>query len=141
MQDPIIDKLNEDVALADALRGFLASPPVITFLKACVTDAVRDELDRRAPRDLSSEIRVAVSDYMEDDDKLQRRIHGAIDYGEIAAALDLSDVAREVDCSDVAREIDLEDLASHISIDDDLIADQINYKSLALALVQQLKTY
>lgn len=139
MQDPIIDQLNQDVALSNALRNFLASPPIIDFVKACVADAVRDELDRRAPRDLSSEISVAIADYMEDDDKLKRRIYGAIDYGEIAAALDLHDVAREVDSRDLAREIDLEDLASHITIDDDAIESRIDYRSLANALIRQAR--
>lgn len=139
MQDPIIDQLNQDVALANALRNFLASPPIITFIKACVADAVRDELDRRAPRDLSSEISHAIDNYMEDDNKLKRRISGLIDYGEIAAALDLYDVAREVDSRDLAREIDLEDLASHITIDEDAIESKIDYHSLANALIRQAR--
>lgn len=139
MQDPIIDQLNQDVALAGALRNFLASPPIITFLKACVTDAVRDELDRRAPRDLTSEIRAAVAAHLGDDTSVDRRISSLIDYRELGDNIVLSDLASEFRIRDIAAEIDLPDLAHHIAVNVDDLVDSIDYRALAKALVAQAK--
>jgi hypothetical protein len=139
MQDPIMDQLNQDVALAGALRNFLASPPIITFLKACVTDAVRDELDRRTPRDLTSEIRAAVAAHLGDDTSLDRRISSLIDYSELADGIDVPSLASEFRIRDIAAEIDLPDLAHHIAVNADDLVDSIDYRALAKALVAQAK--
>jgi hypothetical protein len=100
MSDHIIDNLNSDVALASALRNFLATPAIIDLVKAVVTEAVNAEIQRLRPVTLShltdlvediipsnsntaeenkflSNLRVSISDMIEREvrDELQYYVH------------------------------------------------------------------
>lgn len=46
MTDHITDELTSDMAIAAALRTFLTSPPIISMIQACVTEATTAEVQR-----------------------------------------------------------------------------------------------
>ena len=63
MNDPITEQLNNDIAIASALRTFLTSPAIISMIQACVTEAANAEVRRLMSADL---IRNAIKEELED---------------------------------------------------------------------------
>lgn len=75
------------------------------------------------------ELRDRLEQVLSDDDMAER----------VAQHIDAEDVAQYVDCSVVAGEIDKSDIASEFSIDADDVAEQLDYKRLAQALLREAR--
>lgn len=83
-------------------------------------------------------IDAAISEFFDNGYSASRVIARAIDYGEVAAALDASDIASEISYRDLASEIDTDEIANRIEIDMDSLAENIDYKKLAAALLEEM---
>lgn len=85
MSDHIIDNLNSDVALATALRNFLATPAIIDLVRAVVADAVNEEIRRLKPVTLSHLTDLvdnldATADLPEADKRFVTNLRAAVEY-------------------------------------------------------------
>lgn len=61
-------------------------------------------------------------------------IAGHLDYSELASNLDSSAIAGEIDTSDMAA-----DVAEHVEVDAEEVAEHLDYKRLALALLDAVR--
>lgn len=85
MSDHIIDNLNSDVALATALRNFLTTPAIIDLVRAVVTEAVNEEIQRLKPVTLSHLTDLvdnldATADLPEADKRFVTNLRDAVEY-------------------------------------------------------------
>lgn len=85
MSDHIIDNLNSDVALATALRNFLDTPAIIDLVRAVVTEAVNEEIQRLKPVTLSHLTDLvdnldATADLPEADKRFVTNLRAAVEY-------------------------------------------------------------
>jgi hypothetical protein len=74
------------------------------------------------------ELRDRLEQVLADDDMAER----------VAQHIDCDDVARHVDCSEIAGEIDKSEIAAEFTIDEGDVADALDYKRLAKALLQEV---
>tara|TARA_R110000868_G_scaffold409714_2_gene695753 strand:- start:894 stop:1373 length:480 start_codon:yes stop_codon:yes gene_type:complete len=104
--------------------------------------------------DLDDRITNAVESAVSNEDIAQnidlKRLARNVDCREIADNIDGSEVAQHLDHNDIAGAIDLDDLANHIDLADlagevggdaaflDNVAEKIDYKSLARALLDEI---
>lgn len=80
----------------------------------------------------------SIEDFFENGYSASRVIARAIDYGEVAGCIDASDLASEISYRELASEIDADEIANRIEIDMDTLAENIDYKKLAAALLEEL---
>lgn len=80
----------------------------------------------------------AITDFFENGFSASRVIARAIDYGEVAGCIDASDLASEISYRELASEIDADEIANRIEIDMDSLAENIDYKKLAAALLEEM---
>jgi hypothetical protein len=104
---------------------------VSDIVRGDIADLVRDNISYS---DLAEEIDVSdVASYIR-----IGRLAAEVNTSDIAAEISLSDIASELSVSDIANEIDIDNLADTIveqHIDLESIADKIDYKKLATALL------
>lgn len=104
------------------------------IVRCDISDLVRDNISYE---DLASEIDASdIASYIR-----LSRLANEIKTGDIAAEISLNDIASELSIRDIAGEIDTEDLADvivqqHIDLED--IANKIDYKKLATALLDAI---
>jgi len=117
MNDPVTEQLNNDIAIASALRTFLTSPAIISMIQACVTEAANAEVQRLMSAD---RIRNAIKDELEDCPRYFTRAVEDIAQGSI----DIDDIADTVK-DRVIDDLDLDTVVSdklieHFDDDDNL---------------------
>ena len=78
-----------------------------------------------------------VAEYM-DSSSVAEELSQHLDYYEITSNLDIGDIAEYVCVSDVADCIDVSSVAEHIEVDEDAILEELDYKKLARALLEEL---
>jgi hypothetical protein len=104
---------------------------VSDIVRGDIADLVRDNISYS---DLAEEIDVSdVASYIR-----MSRLAAEISTSDIANEISLHDIASEISTADIASEIDIEDLADTIvqqHIDLESVADKIDYKKLAAALL------
>lgn len=118
MNDHITATLERDVAYASALRSFLTSPAITSFLTPLIESILETKLSSNPPR----------IDY----DLLSACVASRIDLPALADEISLSNLSGEIYLNDLSNEIDLPSLADKINLPD--LVNEINLPDLVLIL-------
>ena len=114
--------INEEIANSPDVRDR------ITTLISKVMDG--ETFDKR--------IEDAITDFFENSYSASRVIARVIDYAAVAECIDASTIAADISYRELASEIDADEIANRIEIDMDSLAENIDYKMLAAALLEEM---
>jgi hypothetical protein len=114
--------------------------PLRTFVKAIISEELQPTLytNDRFKAEVNHAVNMHIEDALENNYKMSRIVDRAIDYGELAGNIDMADLSGEISYRELASEIDIDDVANRIEIDMDSLAENIDYKKLAAALLEEM---
>lgn len=111
--------------------------PLRTFVKAIISEELQPTLYDNG-KEFEKKIEDLIVGFFENSYRSDRLISRSIDHGELAGNIDMADLAGEISYRDLASEIDADDIAHRIEIDMDSLAENIDYKKLAAALLEEM---
>ena len=111
--------------------------PLVSIIKAVIREEMQPTLYDNG-KEFENKIEDLIVDFFENSHRADRLISRSIDHGELAGNIDMADLAGEISYRELASEIDTDDVAHRIEIDMDSLAENIDYKKLAAALLEEM---
>lgn len=123
---------DNDNPVAQVVNEEIANNPKV---RASITTMITNVVDSAS---LVDKINDCIVGFFENSYRADRLISRSIDHGELAGNIDMADLAGEISYRELASEIDTDDVAHRIEIDMDSLAENIDYKKLAAALLEEM---